>query len=200
MAPTLTFPSQFFPDLTTRAGRMMEAGRVKVTVSSSASGEHVTVLLKCIADNRQRQFDPMVNKNWIECTRPNATHVFAEVPNADGWNDKIGTFYPKSGRWYDADNADPARVFAACAVAQWLVGETPVEGMQVTGTFLTFQEAEECGVCGRELTDPESIARGIGPVCYGKVTGSQHQVKEPPTYFDGDTPGHTWEEPRRTCP
>lgn len=27
----------------------------------------------------------------------------------------------------------------------------------------------ECGVCGRLLTDPESVAAGIGPVCAGKV-------------------------------
>ena len=25
-----------------------------------------------------------------------------------------------------------------------------------------------CGVCGRQLKDPESIARGVGPVCAGK--------------------------------
>ena len=27
------------------------------------------------------------------------------------------------------------------------------------------QETGECGMCGRTLTDPESIARGIGPIC-----------------------------------
>jgi len=26
-----------------------------------------------------------------------------------------------------------------------------------------------CGCCGRELTDPESIERGIGPICAGKI-------------------------------
>jgi hypothetical protein len=25
-----------------------------------------------------------------------------------------------------------------------------------------------CSVCGRDLTDPESVARGIGPICAGK--------------------------------
>jgi hypothetical protein len=25
-----------------------------------------------------------------------------------------------------------------------------------------------CGICGSPLTDPESIARGIGPICFGK--------------------------------
>lgn len=26
-----------------------------------------------------------------------------------------------------------------------------------------------CGICGRELTNPESIARGIGPICAGNI-------------------------------
>jgi hypothetical protein len=30
-------------------------------------------------------------------------------------------------------------------------------------------ELGHCGVCGRTLTDPESIARGIGPVCAGRM-------------------------------
>jgi hypothetical protein len=41
---------------------------------------------------------------------------------------------------------------------------------------LTVEQAEElgalhgvCCVCGAELTDPESVKRGIGPVCRGKV-------------------------------
>lgn len=28
-----------------------------------------------------------------------------------------------------------------------------------------------CGCCGRKLTDPKSVAAGIGPVCSGKVAG-----------------------------
>lgn len=29
----------------------------------------------------------------------------------------------------------------------------------------------KCGRCGRQLTDPESISLGIGPVCRGKMIG-----------------------------
>ena len=28
-----------------------------------------------------------------------------------------------------------------------------------------------CGICGRELTHPESVERGIGPVCWGRIGG-----------------------------
>jgi hypothetical protein len=30
--------------------------------------------------------------------------------------------------------------------------------------------AERCGICHRRLTDPASIAMGIGPECRGKLT------------------------------
>jgi hypothetical protein len=33
---------------------------------------------------------------------------------------------------------------------------------------LTVYHSGKCGCCGRELTDPESIRRGIGPVCFNK--------------------------------
>jgi hypothetical protein len=33
---------------------------------------------------------------------------------------------------------------------------------------LTIQHNDACGVCGRELTDPISVATGIGPICRSK--------------------------------
>lgn len=35
-----------------------------------------------------------------------------------------------------------------------------------------------CGRCGRELTDPESVQRGYGPVCASKIAAHQEQVVE----------------------
>jgi hypothetical protein len=174
------FPSPFVPDVTHRAGRMMAAGRVKVTMTDKRTNEHFTVLFKSFADNRDKQFDPEISKRWAPCFYEQATHVFVEIPNAQGgWNDKIGTFYPKSNRWYDADNADTERIEAACLIAQWIAGMS-------TNADLVFQEAIECGVCGLELSDPVSIARGIGPTCYGRLTGSQHQVKNVAKKVDED--------------
>jgi hypothetical protein len=36
----------------------------------------------------------------------------------------------------------------------------------------------QCGVCGRPLTDPESILRGIGPVCLSKLQKRRSHGKE----------------------
>lgn len=170
----MNFPHPFTPDMITRAGRMMTAGRCKVTMTYP-SGEHITILFQAVADNRDRSAFPKENKNWVDCQLADASHLFAEVPTPSGkWNDKLGTYYPKSrdGRWYDADNADPTRVRAAFLCAMWL------EGQKVPDDF-KFVEAAECGAfgCGLELTDPVSVARGIGPTCYGKLTGSVHAKK-----------------------
>jgi len=35
--------------------------------------------------------------------------------------------------------------------------------------LLTFEHMGICSMCGRTLTNPESIERGIGPVCAGRV-------------------------------
>lgn len=186
----MNFPSPFVPNPLSRAGRMMQAGRAKVTVTSRKSGDHITVLLKAFADNRKRQYSD-VKKNWVACPLEDATHVFCEVPAAgDGWNDKVGTYYPKTGRWFDADGADPARVWAVQAAAHWLIYEPEATDLA------DFQESSECGRCGRELTDPVSIERGIGPECYGKLTGSQHQVKEAPVQQEQITLADLKEEKR----
>lgn len=177
----MQFPTPFSPDPQHRAGRMMLAGRVKVTCTSGSTDEHITIALKCFADNRDRKYAPGKDQNWAPCELAHATHIFVEVPRPDGgWADKVGTFYPKSNRWYDADNADPMRIHVAQLIGHWLCGHWDgvhvVTDDEVVGP-LKFQEAEECGVCGRELTDPESISRGIGPVCFGNMTSSKHQVK-----------------------
>lgn len=35
--------------------------------------------------------------------------------------------------------------------------------------LLTFEHMGICSMCGRTLTNPESIERGIGPVCAGRI-------------------------------
>ena len=43
--------------------------------------------------------------------------------------------------------------------------DNPVEALQAYGRL-----TGSCGVCGRILEDEESVARGIGPICWGKLT------------------------------
>lgn len=149
----------------TRAQRMLEAGNLKVTVKSRKTGEYITVQFAV----RRRNHDGH-GKNWLSVHPRDATHIFVQVPRPHGaFSDKIGTLYPDF-RFAKDRKADSARVWAAMAAWNWVIGG-------IEHTQAEFTEASECGRCRRELTDPESIARGIGPECFSKMTGSQHQVK-----------------------
>ena len=144
----------------TRAGRMLLAGRLTATVTSPRTGDHITIQFV-----GKQKTDAGGWKNVPLCS---ASHVFVKVPNPDGFGDKVGTIYPKNGTFYADNNADPARVFAMREVVA-----------HVTEQAHRCEVVEEsrCGKCGRELTDPISIERGVGPECYGSHTGSKHQSK-----------------------
>jgi hypothetical protein len=56
----------------------------------------------------------------------------------------------------------------ACAAFEWLIHfiDDPIASAKFFEQS-EFWHAGRCGKCGRMLTDPESIARGIGPTCAG---------------------------------
>lgn len=155
-----------FPlDTTTRAGRMMEAGRVTVTFRSVRTGEHITLTAK--ARGKDEATD-----QWISTPLADALVVFIEVPNQEGWNDKVGKVTRRAGFTPDR-NADAARAFCARQLLNFLAGSPMPAGLEA-------HEESRCGRCGRQLTDPVSIERGIGPECYGRRTGSKHETKGSP--------------------
>lgn len=147
-----------------RAARMMEGGRLVATLRSP-TGAHITLKLRC------RKAPEKQGGKWLGCTLAEATILFIEVPS-DGWGDRVARVTRSRGFQPDA-KADPKRVWAARALLSWLGGFPVAEGLEI-------MEEERCGKCGRALTDPVSIERGIGPECYGAMTGSQHQAKIKP--------------------
>jgi hypothetical protein len=151
------------PSADLRAGVMLLAGNLTATVKSLRSGDHITIKVVCKSKS---------DSGWRKAGYEEATHVFLSVPSAGGWSDKIGTYYPKTGRLFPVWNADPARVWAAKAVLLAACGEVPHRQAEIT-------VADRCGRCGRQLTDPVSIERGIGPECYGRETGSHHEIRVP---------------------
>lgn len=58
---------------------------------------------------------------------------------------------------------------AECAVVYAWLGVLP----EPKNGSVAVVEADLCSRCGRELTDPVSIGRGIGPECFGKATGTR---------------------------
>lgn len=153
----------FQVDTNTRAGRMLAAGRLTVTFTSEQSGEHITITAKCRKPGEN-------GGPWTACRLDEAKVVFLSVPNAGGgWDDKVAKV--TAARGFVADpRADRPRVFCAQMLLAFAQGKEMPHG-------LVAQEEDRCGKCGRALTDPVSIARGIGPDCYGAETGSKHETK-----------------------
>lgn len=162
----MDFPTELIPDEETRAGRIMAAGDIRVTITVPSSDFTVTVRFKALFDNRynavkRNRPKPESDRNWVRVPLVDATHVFIEVPNVKGeYPEKVGTFYPRTGKFFSDVHTDPETLYAATNAAAWLTGRDfdPV---------LKYAEEPYCGVCGRSLppNDPESNIRGICPEC-----------------------------------
>lgn len=147
----------FEPTQTTRLGRMLAAGRLTATMVSKKSGQHLTLTF---------QVKAKVEGKWETASFADATHVFIKYGNGEFGAAKVGTYYPKTGKLY-FDSNDKAWRFAA--VHTLLAAKT---GEQETLCF-TIQEEERCARCAHELTDPISIAIGLGPDCEEHVYGTR---------------------------
>ena len=148
------------PNSETRMGRMLAAGRLTATIKSKRTGTHITVSFTSKVKTGQRKWG---NERFAE-----ATHVFIN----GGQGNKLGTFYPQKGNLY-LDTQDAAWIYAINAILN-----AAQSGVQDTEQF-EITEEERCGKCGLPLTDPVSIARGIGPTCLGAETGSEHYKATP---------------------
>lgn len=163
----------FTPTEDTRLGRMLAGGRLTASMRSKRSGEHVTLTLHAMAKKDK----------WNHVPFAEATHVFIKMGHGEYGSGKIGTYYPKTGKLY-LDTQDAAWRYAAIHT----LGAAH-HGMQDTDKHEVFEESL-CGVCGRELTDPVSIERGIGPTCLGAMTGSKHYHARTVTQRPSSVPGN----------
>lgn len=137
---------------------MLAAGRLTATMKSLRTDRHITISFSSCKKVGERQWDHVA---FVE-----ASHVFI-----NGGSSKVGTYYPKSGKIY-WKTRDQAWRFAAIHTLR-----AAMTGVQATEQY-EIAEANLCGKCARTLTDPVSIARGIGPTCYGAETGSEHYTQQ----------------------
>ncbi len=119
------------------------AGRSRVTLKSLKTGDHYTY--EVVAKDEH------------------GPHFVRVLGGEDNWL-YIGTIFERRGfKWTRkavCSNTAPAYV-----AFSWVFGFLAVGHMPAT---VEVWHSGRCGRCGRELTDPESIARGLGPVCAQK--------------------------------
>lgn len=134
------------------------AGHAVFTVVSKRSGERRTFRVRRAGELR-RPGGVDTHPIWFVdlLTGPDNTHDYTYVGFLRAVNDTSLVYRQKQG---------------VNKVMQWLAGRLNDVGSTVAEARF-FEQCEvwhegRCGRCGRALTDPESIARGIGPVCADK--------------------------------
>ena len=82
-----------------------------------------------------------------------------------------GSIYVKTGYYdqYLGKITPKGEFFPPRNVKQEIISEiTDICRDPLTKAIMHGKETGRCSCCGRELTNPESIARGIGPICAAK--------------------------------
>lgn len=62
-------------------------------------------------------------------------------------------------------DSTPVKVF--CWVMKHVMGDNLIPA------HYNLRHSGKCGCCGRKLTHPESLTRGIGPECWGRIVGGR---------------------------
>lgn len=149
------------PTQQTRLGRMLAAGRLTATMRSKKTQQHVTLTLEAMKKDGK----------WGHVPFAEASHVFIKMGQGGYGSTKLGTYYPSTGKLY-FDTHDRAWQFAVEHTLR-----ASCSGQQDTSLY-EIRESDLCGRCGKALTDPESIARGLGPHCFGEFTNSVHYTQD----------------------
>lgn len=155
-----------------RAGRMLAA-----TVASDKKNAKTVLTTDVHSASGARYHQTFELRGWTAQTGDRMLTV--EVKGSGSWEQGIkpikvfnlNTRTLSAVVANDSRNADKLLRYAAmCAVTYAWLGVDALPNP--TNGYLTVVEAVICGSCGRKLFDPVSIARGVGPECYGKLTGT----------------------------
>lgn len=158
-------------------GMALRAGRLVATVVSRKTGKHITVQVR--AKRRELR-----NRRFRLCEMEEAERLYLDTPRPDGGGTEVGCLH-LSGKWAGSilppweKDFDEARLWAARRVLDVAHGRAPLADDQAE-----ILQERECLVCGRELTDPESISRDIGPECWKRVSGLSAEQGEHQQPFD----------------
>jgi hypothetical protein len=138
---------------------MAAAGRAQFAVTSETSGKTVYIRLDAKRTAEPGSYGPKYRK----CALEKASHVF--VSEKGYGTPRLGTIYPKNDTFY-SNTLSAAHVWALQQIVN-LINGAPVSDK------CSIEVESACGMCGHRLTDPVSIARGIGPECASKPTGTK---------------------------
>lgn len=175
------------PDLQTREAVQLAGGRVQFAVRVPEDE-----LVRYVRFDAKRRNPEGSDKRYSQVPFAEATHVF--ISEKGYGTPSIGTYYPPKGKYTEgrvflADGRNPGdpHVDAITAVIDHVSGQP---------TSAKVDAEDRCGICGRKLTDPVSIERGIGPECASKPTGTKilHASKFGQQKLDVEPKVTQWEQ------
>lgn len=154
--------------------RALTGGYALVTVRSKETGRHVTLKFTGrVKGEDGRWISRASNAGRVGLLDGDVVEV--RDPDLEYEESYVGRRYRDSGEVRVPRGVDPARGWTARALFEFALGERPSLADQADVYLAT-----QCCRCGRRLTDPVSVERGIGPECYGKETGSRVAEREAP--------------------
>lgn len=160
------------------AAALLEGGRAQITVRSLKTGEHIKLSFACKkkgADGRYISRASQAGRvGYLDADKIDVTD-----PDLDWPETKVGAHVRGTQRFY-ADTRDAARAWTARALLEYAFENGNL------GEKAEIMLATRCCYCGRKLQDPISIARGVGPECFGKATGSKLARRTADGIQDGD--------------
>lgn len=164
-----------------RVRTALEAGgRATVTVTSRATGRHLTVRYSA------KVKDPETGRYISRARRDGrvgiheADTVFADVADSACVmeHEYLGSYSPSGDRWFMPDLSHDERLghyqWAARRVLRWAFADAESEEVEVFEDTASVDLAATCSRCSKQLTDPISVARMLGPECANQTTGSRH--------------------------
>ena len=126
--------------------KFLKAGRAVFTLESLKTGKHYT-----FKAGKNKGVDCI----WISVLTDGDKYVY------------LGTiFIDTQNRMSYSATAKSPKNFTLHRVMEWFI--TLVEADK-SHPDLVFRHSGSCGACGRELTTPESLDSGLGPVCRAKA-------------------------------
>ncbi len=132
-------------------------GKAIFTVESSKSGMWRTFKVK-----KTKPTERYPNPNWL-------VFVLAGPDNETSYA-YIGVVNPNTGEFRLTGKSKRNEQSPDVTIFRWLMRGIFERGMTLENGVVHHEG--KCGCCGRKLTVPESIKRGIGPECWSKMGGA----------------------------
>jgi hypothetical protein len=139
--------------------KFLLAGNATVTLVSTKTQNRLT--FKCEAVKVEEGQRPGPVSHFVK--------LLTDPDNERGYT-YLGHIY-KDGKYWHGNKSKISHTAPSAEAFRYFYGKVIQGGMRPETVNLEVWHEGKCGKCGRKLTVPESIERGIGPECYSRLGG-----------------------------